>query len=78
MLTKTLYYVCYFFSLLAIFFGILTYDRWQLPYDDKGRYFDPIDSIVYHIQEAELYTFISIVSLVLAVLCFLFAYIRSR
>ena len=78
MLTKTLYYLGYFFSLLAILFGILSYSRWQLPYNELGRYFDPKDSIVYHEQSAELYTVIFGASLLIAVLLLLFAWIRTR
>ena len=78
MLTKTLYYLCYFFSLLGILFGIITYDRWKMPYNEMGQYFDAKDSIVYHYQEMELFAVISGLSLFIAIILFLFAFIRSR
>jgi hypothetical protein len=78
MLTKTLYYLCYFFSLLGILFGIITYDRWNKPYNELGRYYDSKDSIVYHYQEMELFAVISGLSLFIAIILFLFAFIRSR
>ena len=78
MLTKTLYYLCYFFSLLGILFGIITYDRWKMPYNELGRYYDAKDSIVYHYQEMELFAVISGLSLFIAIILFLFAFIRSR
>ena len=78
MLTKILYYLCYFFSLLGILFGIITYDRWKMPYNELGRYYDAKDSIVYHYQEMELFAVISGLSLFIALILFLFAFIRSR
>ena len=78
MLTKTLYYLCYFFSLLGILFGIITYDNWNMPYNELGRYYDAKDSIVYHYQEMELFAVISGLSLFIALILFLFAFIRSR
>lgn len=78
MLTKTLYYFCYFFGLLGILFGILTYSRWGLPYNELGRYYEPIESIVYHVQSMELFAFIAGASLIIAVLLLLIALIRSR
>ena len=78
MLTKTLCYLCYFFSLLGILFGIITYDRWKMPYNEMGRYYDAKDSIVYHYQEMELFAVISGLSLFIAIILFLFAFIRSR
>jgi len=78
MLTKTCYYLCYFFGLLGCLFGILTYDRWYLPYDETGRYFDPKDSIVYHTQELELFAVIAGASLFIAIILLITALIRSR
>lgn len=78
MLTKTLFYLSYFFGLLGILFGIITYDRWKMPYNELGRYFDAKDSIVYHRQEMEFFAVICGASLLIAFFCLLFAYLRSR
>ena len=78
MLTKILYFASYFFGLLGILTGCLSYSVWDYPYDDTGRYFDPIESIVYHQQTLEAYTVVTVVSLVLALLLLLIAVVRSR
>ena len=78
MLNKALYYLCYFFSLLGIMFGILTYGRWHMPYDETGRYFEATESIVYHLQEMEMFAVISGSSLLIAFILLIIALIRSR
>lgn len=78
MLTKTLFYLSYFFGLLGILFGIITYDRWKMPYNELGSYFDAKDSIVYHREEMELFAVICIASLLITVFCLLFSYLKSR
>ena len=78
MLTKTLFYLSYFFGLLCILFSILTVSRAQLPYNEAGRYYDAKDSIVYHEQAMELYGVIAVVSLLITFLLLTIAFIRSR
>jgi len=78
MLTKSLFYLSYFFGLLGILFSILTYNRAQLPYDKVGRYYDVKDSIVYHEQTMELYGVIAIATLLITFLLLTIAFIRSR
>ena len=67
MLTKTLYYASYFFGLLGILYACLSYSVWHYPYDETGRYFEPVESIVYHQQTLEVYVVMAVVCLALTV-----------
>ena len=78
MLTKTLYFASYFFGLLGILSGFLSYSVWDYPYDaETGRYFEPVESIVYHQQTLEAYTVVTVVCLLLALVFLTIAFIRS-
>ena len=59
MSVKILTFSGYLFGLLSIVFAYLSYSVWNLPYNEMGRYYDPINSIVYHHQSLEIYTLIA-------------------
>lgn len=78
MLTKTLHYTSYFFGLLGVLSAYLSYSVWHYPYDETGRYFEPVESIVYHQQTLEAYVVMAVVCLALTVVLLTAAILRSR
>jgi hypothetical protein len=47
--------------ILFIFFAVTAWQRYNLPYNEMGRYFDESQVIVYEEQAWEVYMLISIV-----------------
>jgi hypothetical protein len=56
-------------GVLLLAWGI---SRWQLPYNEEGRFFDVNEGVVYHLQTAELLTAAGTTTLIVASVAFLF------
>lgn len=55
------------FAGLAILFAVLTALRARLPYDEAGRYFDPVDAVTYDRQAVLVYGLLALLAAVAAV-----------
>lgn len=55
------------FAGLAILFAALTALRACLPYDEAGRYFDPVDAVTYDRQAVLVYGALALLAAVVAV-----------
>lgn len=55
------------FAGLAILFTALTALRARLPYDETGRYFDPVDAVTYDQQAVLVYGGLALLAAVVAV-----------
>lgn len=64
----------------AALLSILTLQRYQLPYNSEGRYFDAASSVVYKQQAVEVFFLIALfgwlLTAALAYLCWLFVHKR--
>lgn len=54
------------FAGLAILFAALTAVRAGLPYDEAGRYFDPVDAVTYDRQAVLVYGVLAFAAAVVA------------
>ncbi len=54
--------------LVALLFTIVFINRFTLPYNEAGRYFDPVYCVVYDVAALEIYIFLSIISIVFFIL----------
>ncbi len=48
------------FLLVALCFGVITWQRSQLPYNEEGRYFDPGEAVVYNEQSVMIWLVLSL------------------
>lgn len=55
------------FAGLAILFAVLTVLRARLPYDEAGRYFDPVDAVTYDQQAVLVYGLLALAAATVAV-----------
>ena len=66
-----------FFGILGITLAVMGWKCSLLPYDEEGRYFDPIEGAVWSSDAVLVWTFGSALLLITSVGCFLIGSIRS-